>query len=260
MDHLGRTPLFLACEKEDIEKVKLLYEEGPKEDIDQPNRDDWTPLFISVEKANLQLVKFLVNQGANPGRLDSRGNTPMHAACVGKFPDHLRIVKFLHTNGANLSLLNSNGCTPFYFGSFGGNLEIVQWLYSNAANDMNVASNSNKTPFAIACEKNNIECVTWFIHQADQMDLLLKDYPQHLNALNHTNKCILFQHALHLRDVEHESYLTLLTISKTTLNVDTLKYIGDFIIGSKKSRVVWINILQQGAPVKKKKKNRYGRH
>jgi len=64
-DKYGRTPLFLACDKNNIELVTLLLNNGAKESVNKANQYGGTPLFRACNKNNPELVTLLLASGAN---------------------------------------------------------------------------------------------------------------------------------------------------------------------------------------------------
>ena len=93
----GRTPLWHACCKGDLAKVKKLYNNGAKDDVT---------------------------------RADKYGQTPMRIACRS---NHLDTMKWLYENGAkdDVAKANNDGQTPMQIAISDNNLDIIKWLYEN---------------------------------------------------------------------------------------------------------------------------------
>ena len=112
-DQKQQTPLTFACQKGNLEIVKLLIETGgaevkkkdkktvrplyqaclsgnqylvtylvteQKADINKPGWNKFTPVYAAVEKDNLDLLKYLVSEGAELSVQCSRGGLVRHAA------------------------------------------------------------------------------------------------------------------------------------------------------------------------------------
>ena len=112
-DQKQQTPLTFACQKGNLEIVKLLIETGgaevkkkdkktvrplyqaclsgnqylvtylvteQKADINKPGWNKFTPVYAAVEKDNLDLLKYLVSEGADLSVQCSRGGLVRHAA------------------------------------------------------------------------------------------------------------------------------------------------------------------------------------
>ena len=63
------------------------------------------PLLKAFEKDNLEIVKILVENGANVNPFDTNGGTLLQNAIIRH---QLRIVKFLKENGGNLNVRSLN--------------------------------------------------------------------------------------------------------------------------------------------------------
>ena len=139
----------------------------------------------------------------------------------------------------------------------------MSWLYSNgAAGDITRHSNSKKSPFAIACEKQHMDMIRFFIEHADQANLSTVDIGKALGSFNRKNKSTLYQQAVHNRDVEHEMYLMLVAIGQLykpvktfrglhNIGKDCIGVIGDFVRGSANTRKLWKFIYDGGSASKK---------
>jgi hypothetical protein len=87
--------LLNACEKGDLEKVKLLLKEGA--DINTKNKYGWTPLMIACEKDNKEMVKLLLEKGADVKAKNINGKS---ALVIAYYYGHQEIVKLLKSYGA----------------------------------------------------------------------------------------------------------------------------------------------------------------
>ena len=59
----GNTPLHAACEKGNLEIVKILLEHGAEKDAE--NVDGFTPLLRACTNGHLFVIKELASRGAN---------------------------------------------------------------------------------------------------------------------------------------------------------------------------------------------------
>ena len=169
------------------------------------------------------------------------------------------IVQFLYENCApcNLSRANShNGETPMFYACSQGRLDFVQWLCEhNCEQDIVRAtplrgSHLGTTPLFVACENNSLDIVTWVIEQGipEPMDFFF-------DGLSIESRRELYQRAMDVRDVDHESFLTLAVarccstqmfchVEKMPMGV--LRLIGDFLRGTVRSRNVWGRLVGLG--------------
>lgn len=72
--------LLLACEKGNLEPVRLLLEYGY--DSDLMNYDEETPLHISLMKGNYELTLLIFKYNPDPNVRDEDDNTPLHLAAT----------------------------------------------------------------------------------------------------------------------------------------------------------------------------------
>ena len=110
MDYHRARKLFQAIEREDVDEVRGLLEEG----ID-PNRTDlspnkwWVfletspnrPLSIACETGNLEIVELLIEYGATAEPIEGTGWSPIRNTLFYFQPDDVEIVKLLFENGAS---------------------------------------------------------------------------------------------------------------------------------------------------------------
>ena len=94
----GRTPLWHACHKGDLAKVKKLYKNGAKDDVTRADNDGQTPMWIACRYNHLDTMKWLYENGAKDDvtKADNDGQTPMWIACRS---NKFYIMKWLYENG-----------------------------------------------------------------------------------------------------------------------------------------------------------------
>ena len=88
--------LSMACEKDDLEKVKSLIEKG----VDINSKcDNLTPLMCASLNGNYRIVEYLIEKGVD---INAKGDCSWTALMYASWNNRLEIVKFLIENGANL--------------------------------------------------------------------------------------------------------------------------------------------------------------
>ena len=224
----GGTPLFLACQENQIQMVTILIQKGA--DVNTLNGpDEQTPLGIlitstPVEKgsaSSIEIMKILLASGADVNRCGNDGITPLIDACEY---NNLEAVQLLVSSGANVDLLcgNNGGGTPLYLAAKRGNYEIVEFLISKGADintpqccsvlwgasleghlkivrlllslgaDVNSEHQINgASPLYIACEKCQYDVVKELIHYG--ADVNQKNYEMDsplMTATQHGNEKI----------------------------------------------------------------------
>ncbi len=102
-------PLFLACQYNHLEIVKLLLDNGAE--IEAKIWDRKTSLHLACEFGHLEIVKLLLDRGANIEAKNLNGETPLHFACRYHKTE---ITKELLNKGADIYAVNRRGGTPLH--------------------------------------------------------------------------------------------------------------------------------------------------
>ena len=101
------TELYDAAEEGNLERVKLLVEQG----VDKNQVDGFsgtiTPLLGAAGKGHFSVVRYLVEQGADMEKADIGGVTPLIS--VSSF-GHLEIARYLLEQGVNRDKADYEGC------------------------------------------------------------------------------------------------------------------------------------------------------
>ena len=121
-----------------------MYRNGGAKDLLRPANDGFTPMLAACEENNLEIVKWIYEQerrdkgGSNESgsesevcesvtQADHEGWTPMYVACqVGC----LELVQWLYDHDAETDIIKriNNGQTPLDIAKLKSNLEVVDWL------------------------------------------------------------------------------------------------------------------------------------
>lgn len=100
----GVTPLMRAAEHGDVEKMRMLLQEGAK--VSDTDASGWTPLMYAAASSSSPPVQMLLQMGADPNQKSAMDDTALMASAItGAFDDDL--VKA----GANINAQNSAGVT-----------------------------------------------------------------------------------------------------------------------------------------------------
>jgi ankyrin repeat protein len=103
--------LILAIRCWDLERVKLLIEEGA--DVNYKEQNARTPLFWAIECDHMDICRLLIDHGADVNSLNNNGTTPLMWASLNR---RLGIIKLLLICGANVHLKNINGHCALDYG------------------------------------------------------------------------------------------------------------------------------------------------
>lgn len=118
--------------------------------------------FESVQANEIDKIQYMLENGFPPDKTSQsvrrREETALMIAC---WLGHVSMVRLLLQYGADVTKKDAVGQTPFIFACKGGNLEIVQYLYSEYHDLINVEERtfSKETAFIQACWLGRIETV-----------------------------------------------------------------------------------------------------
>ncbi|KAF6782827.1 ankyrin repeat domain-containing protein 52 [Colletotrichum sojae] len=150
VDHRRRTPIYAASHNGHVDVIKILLEKGA--DVSVASQSGWTPLNAASDGGHLEVIKVLLEKGADVSVADNDGWTPLNAASS---KGHLEVVKVLLEKGADISVASQSGWTPLNAASYGGHLEVVKVLLEKGA-DISVADNDGWTPLYTASSKGHL--------------------------------------------------------------------------------------------------------
>jgi len=105
-NHLGQTPLHVACFVQSIPCVELLSTSAPN--VNAVDREHRTPLHFAVMStdSSAELVQLLLKRGAMVNAIDRTGFTPLHIAALN---EQSRCVDALIWAGADISATTCTG-------------------------------------------------------------------------------------------------------------------------------------------------------
>lgn len=127
---------------------------------------EWTPLQKSIVCEDIETMSRLLRDGANPNERTSRGNTPLHLACMeGLFS----FADLLIDRGACVNARNVDNETPLHFAVRSGSLDVITMLLLCGASPEPLDSNF-QTPLHWALADNNSLAAELLIHHASPAD------------------------------------------------------------------------------------------
>lgn len=96
-DEWGHTPLMLATQNDAMQVIAaLLNARRPKVDVNLSKSSGYTALFYATELKSTVIMQALLRKGADPNAVilqeGSRGNTPLHFACMLEKPKHAELL------------------------------------------------------------------------------------------------------------------------------------------------------------------------
>lgn len=168
-NHIGETPLHIACSSGDIDIVKLLLTYGNHNQCSQGIQSislfsdrGITPLTESLN--DLDMLKLLLSyqQGIQTiGLINEYGETALFHACVNRNVQAVRLL-LSYDEGRNSILQgNNNKRTPLHIACSGCYVDIVKLLLSHEQGVQSIilTNQDGETPLYIACYKGHINIV-----------------------------------------------------------------------------------------------------
>ena len=130
------------------------------------DRSGRTPLFFAVYRSNLEMTKFLIENGAVVNIGDSNCRAPIHAAAQSGNRD---LVQLLLDNGAVIDTRAIGAATPLIHTSLFNMVDMAKFLLENGA-DINIQCNCLGTPLYFAVLNNNIDYLNFLIEKGADLD------------------------------------------------------------------------------------------
>ena len=118
---------YALLEKTDNATVKYLLEKKGNE-VDKLTHDGRTYIFWAAYRNNLEIMEYLVNKGAKANIEDSHGNTVLNfAAVTGQ--TNPKLYDFLLNHGANIKARNRNGADAILMvASFAKDMDVLNYF------------------------------------------------------------------------------------------------------------------------------------
>lgn len=139
----GRTPLHEAVARDSVEDARMLLGSGA--DVNAVETETgWTPIFYAK---TAEMVRLLRSAGADIGRRDASGRTPLHKAAADGAADALSA---LIESGADIDARDEENWTPLHWAAnwYGNDATIGILLFYGA--DVSVVNRTGETACALA--------------------------------------------------------------------------------------------------------------
>ena len=187
----GETLLHDACERNDLETVKLLVTDKALL-LDVADNDGYTPLHYLCKNASLECLEYIIDhsKSANIDELfqktkrtvffttipsplsikDESGKVILHHAC-DKGRAHL--VERLLAFHDDPNVQDNAHCTPLHYACQSGNMDIVKALIHSYKANLNIPCDSSGTVVHYACKERKLELLQMLL--SCNPDLLVVD-------------------------------------------------------------------------------------
>lgn len=221
VDVWGKTPLFNAATKSDIDLLRMLINAGS--DVNHASKTGETPLFVVVGgDRSGECAALLLDRGADVSRTDLRNSTPLHmaanhgdVACVELYLEHeadmeavdsagrtalwlattrghQNIVRILLFWGASVDMMDDEGRTVLSIAAAQGNSEVVRLLLDRGLDEQH-RDNSGRVPLHYAALEGHSEVCETLLEagaKVDEIDndgrtaLMLSTQNGHINVIS----------------------------------------------------------------------------
>jgi ankyrin repeat protein len=154
-----------AVSEGDLEKVGSLLKENPLL-VNKEDSNGRTPIFTAVARRNLEMVKFLIDNGALVRVGDSNLRAPIHFA---GFNNDTNMMELLLEKGAVIDTRAIGAATPLIHSSLLNSHEMSRFLIEHGA-DINIQCNSLTTPLYFASLNNNLGYLDYLLDAGADVD------------------------------------------------------------------------------------------
>ena len=180
-DKMGKTPLLIACEYNQVETVKILIDAGADRTLtSSPAGTGSKPIHVCAENGSKESLLHLLNIGEDINAQDTYGWTPLHFACDKR---HGGTALLLIEQGADVNSVNHSKETPLHFAAKSGLSNLAQKLIDRKAN-VNAMDNDVWTPLHTACKWNRMETAVLLTKNGADVNALDEvRYEVHFNCI-----------------------------------------------------------------------------
>lgn len=154
-----QTALMLAVAKDHLACAEYLLEKGADPDITDKDRE--TPLYKACEKENMAMVAMLLKYSTAVNKNCIQGWTALHEAVCR---NNVEICEILVKAGAKVSIPNMYGITPIFVAAQCGKVDTLRFLLKNGA-DLNSQAADGATALYEACKNGHEDIVEFFLSQ-----------------------------------------------------------------------------------------------
>ena len=126
-DTVGRTPLYLAARRGDIQAVSLLL--GAEADQNSKTNSGHSILTAAIMSGNTECIWKILHRGCDINDQSQDGYTPLHYCC--RYDADISIIKALLDGGADRNAQTALGHTPLMIATFNKRTSIAKFLIDN---------------------------------------------------------------------------------------------------------------------------------
>ncbi len=127
LTHDGRTYIFWAAYKDNLEMMQYLVDNGAKTDIVDSHGYSLLNFAAVTGQTNTKLYDFIFNHGADASKETNHDGANALLLVAPFLKDH-KLVDYFLSHKVDLKSTDNNGNGIFNYAAKGGNLEMLQWL------------------------------------------------------------------------------------------------------------------------------------
>ena len=163
-DETGMTPLYIACWYGHVDVARLLLERDAE--VDRAKNDGFTPLLLVCQEGHVDAALLLLGKGAEVDQAIEDGWTPLLIAC---FHGHVDVARLLLDKGAEVDRAMEDGRTPLFAACQAGQIDTARLLLEKGA-AIDRANKNGETPLIIACEKGHVDTARLLLDRGAKFD------------------------------------------------------------------------------------------
>lgn len=157
----GLSALSAACAEGHLPVVKYLVKNGHA-DVNLPDTAGRTPLFYALEKDQVETLRFLLTSGANPNAKDHAGVSPLMRASAKNKQDIQKML--LSQKGIEVNAQDNLGRSVVAYSVYAEDVAPTQALVKAKA-DINTADAKGNTPLMNAIKAKKDRTAVYLIQQ-----------------------------------------------------------------------------------------------
>lgn len=155
-DSEGKTPMLLACEKDNVDVIKVFLKVGSGVDLYRQDERGRTLLHYAAECNAMLVASLLLKQGGD-NQIDNDGKTAYDIACDND--NGVIVMNFLQAKcGININAQDRRGRTKLHYAAENGHRSVAAALVSQGV-DVSLAKKGQRTAREIAHQMGHTDIV-----------------------------------------------------------------------------------------------------
>ena len=178
-NHMGKTPLFMACVEKRIDIIEVMAKHGGQEiNWNVTDSIGRTPLHLACMRGNVEVVQTLLKHSnetnINVNQKDVYGKAPIHIACTSHCPQIIELMlNKSKEHGIDVNAVNNLGKTPVYIACYEVRIDVIKLMIKHAKREIDWKCKDTfwRTPLQVACNRLATEVVQVLLTHSHEIDL-----------------------------------------------------------------------------------------